>query len=90
MLMNILEAFNNILVLDEVNGWRKTDRSVVQLFENYGGLDTIEALQKNPSIDVYNKCTEILTKYFEPTESMDVGGNYSLPLMAINNNSPSY
>ena len=42
------------------------------MFERMSGLDALEELQKHPNIDVYNKCNEILHKYFQSADNMDM------------------
>jgi len=39
------------------------------MFTKVGLLDLIENFQRHPNMKVYEKATEILTKYFEAEES---------------------
>jgi len=74
LILNVIESIECLLKLDDWYGWGQTDKSVALLFERYGGLDSLDELLKHPSMDVYNKCNEILLKYFEQAESMDISG----------------
>lgn len=68
--MNLLEAIDAILKLDEIMGWSKTDRSMAYLFERTGGLDVLDEVQKNPNFQIYKQAAEITSKYFEVEETM--------------------
>lgn len=54
-----------------MNGWTNTHLSVTKTYNDIGGLDQLEELQKHPNIDIYNQSNSILTNYFEVVESMD-------------------
>lgn len=70
-----MESIEYILDLDEYNGTKATEQSITLLFEKLGGLDSLEELQKNPNHDVYLRANNILTKYFESDNQMEMGGN---------------
>ena len=86
---SVLDSIEDILKLDDWFGTARTQQSITLQFERYGGLDALEELQKHPNIDIYNRCSEILLKYFEPADKMDMGGpggdeEYRTPA-AVNN-----
>lgn len=64
IITNILDAIEELLKLDDWLGYTGTDHSIALLFERYQGLDCLEELQKHPNMEVYNRCSEIMLKYF--------------------------
>ena len=64
LIMNILEALETLFKLDEMHGLKGTDQAITQAFEQLEGLDTLDDLMKHPSMEVYNRCNEIFSKYF--------------------------
>jgi hypothetical protein len=41
-------------------------------FERMDGLDTLDDVMKHPSMDVYNLCNDLITKYFSSANAMDM------------------
>lgn len=70
----MLDAIEDILKLNEWFGWVHSDQSMLLTFERLGGLDFLEELQKHPHLDIYNRCEDILTRFFEKADSMEVSG----------------
>ncbi len=58
--MNLLDAVEELLKLDEVLGTVNTDQAISLAFERMEGLDVLEDVMKHPSMDVYNRCDQIL------------------------------
>lgn len=58
--MNLLDAVEELLKLDEVLGTVNTDQAISLRFEGMEGLDVLEDVMKHPSMDVYNRCDQIL------------------------------
>ena len=72
LIINLLEGIEELLKLDEVLGTKNTDQAIAYALEQMDGLDTLDEVMKHPSMDVYNRCNEILTKYFDPANAMDM------------------
>jgi hypothetical protein len=36
------------------------------------GLDVLDEVMKHPNMEIYNRCNEILTTYFDLTNAMDM------------------
>lgn len=53
-------------------GTKKTDQAIAYALEHMDGLDILDELMKHPSMDIYNRCNEILTNYFNPTNAMEM------------------
>jgi len=64
LIVNLLEGFDNLLALDESLGMTNTDSAIAIAFERMDGLDILDDVMKHPSMDVYNRCNDLLTKYF--------------------------
>lgn len=74
LLMNVLEAVDAMLRLDNEAGFANTDNAMVFLFETQKGLDALEEVQKNPNKAVYDYSVLILNKYFDTEDQpMDTG-----------------
>lgn len=73
LLMNVLEALEELLKLDKIYGWHKTDRSVAYAFETSNGLEALETLQKHPNISIYNKVVHIITTYMDTDDDNVMG-----------------
>lgn len=71
LMVNILEALEELLKLDEFYGWKKTDDAVARNFELNDGLDALEEVQKHPNKKVYDLSSHILTTYFEVDGEME-------------------
>lgn len=52
LIRNLMEAMENLLNLDVLNGWIGQE-SVSYHFEIYGGIDALEEQMKNPNYDIY-------------------------------------
>ena len=77
--MNILDAIDCSLMLDELNGWTKTENSISFVFETSKGLDGLERVQANPNQGVYNAAINLLSKYFEVVEEVVMNQGSSNP-----------
>lgn len=73
LIMNILDAVEQLLELDAVLGTANTDQAIALALERMEGLDIMDDVMKHPSMDVYNRCNDILRKYFEPANTMEMG-----------------
>jgi importin subunit alpha-1 len=59
LIRNILEALEELLKLDKINGWVE-QASVANTFNNKGGLDSLEELQRHPNMEIYHQSSAIL------------------------------
>jgi hypothetical protein len=59
LLGNVLEAIEELLKLDEINGWTNTMNSVAYALEVNKGVDLMEDLQKHPNMDIYRRAQDI-------------------------------
>lgn len=66
-----MEALTDLFELDKINGWGNTAHSVTNAYNNNGGLDALEDLQRHPNLEVYQMSTKLLTKYFEVEGDME-------------------
>ena len=64
LMMNLLEGLENLLELDALLGMANTDSAVALAFERMDGLDILDDVMKHPSMDIYNRCNDLLNKYF--------------------------
>lgn len=48
-----MEALEELFKLDAINGWTGEKTSVCNIFNNKGGLDALEDLQKHPNMEIY-------------------------------------
>jgi hypothetical protein len=55
-------------------GTTNTNDSLLLRFEQFEGTEILQELMKHPNIDMYNRCNELMTKYFEPINSGGLGG----------------
>lgn len=85
LLMNLLDAVEELLKLDEVLGTVNTDQAISLRFEGMEGLDVLEDVMKHPSMDVYNRCDQILQKYFQPANQMDMVDASNMQMSSANN-----
>ena len=85
LLMNLLDAVEELLKLDEVLGTVNTDQAISLGFERMEGLDVLEDAMKHPSMDVYNRCDQILQKYFQPANQMDMVDTSNMQMSSANN-----
>lgn len=53
-------------------GTKKTDQAIAYALEQMDGLDVLDEVMKHPNMEIYNRCNEILTTYFDPTNAMDM------------------
>lgn len=53
LLLNVLEAIEDFLALDNIMGWVRTDRSIAYNFERAGGLDALEEVQRHQNPQIY-------------------------------------
>ena len=61
LLMNVIEALDRVFKLYSMNNHLDYAR---KHFEDLGGLDNFDRLQKNGNYEVYERATAFLTKYF--------------------------
>jgi len=76
-----LEGLENILKVGESDA-KITGQGnpYTEYVESVDGLDKLEALQRHPNAEIYNKCFKILETYFTPDDSIIASGengNYS-------------
>ena len=72
LLLNVLEAIEELLKLDEVLGHKNTDQAIAYALEQMDGFDILDEIMKHPSMEVYNHCNQILTKYFDSSNAMEM------------------
>ena len=64
LLSSTLEAIEAIIRLDDWFGYGGTEKSIAKAFEDKGGVGELEEVSKHPNIDIYNRVSEMLNKYF--------------------------
>ena len=62
-----------MLKLDDYFGTRNTPNSIVTRFEQVGGIDALEEMQKHPNYDIYQLANKILSSNFESENQMNDG-----------------
>lgn len=65
LLMGALDSLDDLLALDAWYGSEGTSYSLTAEFERNGGLDRLEEVMKHPNMDVYNRASRLMAKYFE-------------------------
>lgn len=63
--MSALDAIDSLLSLDAWYGTQGTEKSMFVVFEHCDGMGYLEETMKHPSMDLYNKCNDIINKYAE-------------------------
>lgn len=66
----------SMLKLDDYFGTRNTKNSIVTMFENAGGIDALEEMQKHPNYEIYQLANRILASNFESVDPMNDTGDH--------------
>lgn len=75
LLKNVLEGIEELLKLDHVFGWLKSEASVAFVMEQRGMITALEELQKHPNTEIYDRVVHVMTSYLElDDDGMNDGG----------------
>jgi hypothetical protein len=66
MLLVAMEALENVFMVGE-----RLDKDYVSVFDEHGGIDTLEALQTHQDDKVYNKAAELIDRFIGQEEVED-------------------
>lgn len=71
LLCTVLETIGAVLHVGNGFAPRGSPNSVVDVFEESGLLDSLESLQQSDNDDIYNKCVDIIEKYYGKENNED-------------------